>query len=263
MRRIIFLLFQTVLLLLFSYTPIVFADNTIGVPILVYHNFDPSKRGSMTISTRKFESQMQWLKVNGYTIIPLMKLVDYLQGKLTALPPKSIVITADDGRESVYKYMLPIVRKYQIPVTLFIYPEVISHASYALTWDQLKGLQKTGLFSVEGHTYWHPNFKEEKRHLSEEAYQKLVHVQLFNSKAILEKKLDTPITLLAWPFGIYDNYLENEAKKAGYAMAFSIHWGNANRAKQVMAEPRYMMVEDQSMKTFEAIVEGRVQGKKN
>lgn len=262
MRRIIFLLFQVVFLLIFSYTPIVFADSTIGVPILVYHNFDPSKRGSMTISTAKFESQLQWLKVNGYTIIPLMKLVDYLQGKLAVLPQKSIVITVDDGRESIYKYMLPIVRKYQIPVTLFIYPEIISHASYALTWEQLKELQKTGLFTIGGHTYWHPNFKQEKRHLSKDAYQRLVHIQLFNSKKIIEKKLGSPVTLLAWPFGIHDNYLENEAKKAGYIMAFSIHWGNASRTKPVMAEPRYMVVENQSMKTFEAIVEGRMQGKK-
>lgn len=231
-----------------------FAENSVNVPILVYHNFDPVKLGSMTISIKKFEEQLNWLKNNGYTVIPLKELVSYLQGKAISLPPKPVVITDDDGRESVYKYMLPLVLKYKIPVTLFIYPIIISHASYALTWEQLKELQKTGLFDIEGHTYWHPNFKQEKRHLSPSEYQKLVHVQLVNSKSILEKKLGTNITLLAWPFGIYDTYLENEAEKAGYVMAFSIDARSANKSMNKMAQPRYMMIEGQSMKTFEAIM---------
>lgn len=254
----------TILFLAFCFwCPIALADNATSVPILVYHNFDPVKTGSMTISTARFEQQLQWLKNNGYTIIPLMELVHYLQGKINALPPKSVVITDDDGRKSVYTYMLPLVRKYHIPVTLFVYPQVISHASYALTWQQLKELQKTGLFDIQGHTYWHPNFKQEKKRLSAAEYQKLVHIQLVNSKKILESKLGTPITLLAWPFGIHDNYLEQEASKAGYMMAFSIAARHADRAENKMAQPRYMIVAGQSMKTFEAIIKGNARGKKH
>lgn len=260
MRHTILLL--TILFLGLFSCSIALADNQISVPVLVYHNFDPIKKGSMTISTQKFATQMQWLKSNGYTVIPLMTLVNYSKGKINALPPKSVVITADDGRESVYQYMFPIVRKYNIPVTLFIYPMVISHAAYALTWEQLKDLQKTGLFDVQGHTYWHPNFKQEKKHLSESAYQKMVYAQLVTSKKILEQKLGTKITLLAWPFGIHDTYLENEAAKAGYIAAFSIAARHDCRAEKMMAQPRYMMVEDQSMAMFEAIVKGRAQGKR-
>jgi peptidoglycan/xylan/chitin deacetylase (PgdA/CDA1 family) len=101
------------------------ADNSISVPILTYHNLDPSTPGSMTISTAKFEEQLKWLKDNNYNVIPLMDLVNYLQEKTSSLPEKSVVITVDDGKESVYKYMLPIIRKYNVPVTLFIYPSAI------------------------------------------------------------------------------------------------------------------------------------------
>ena len=110
-----------------------FAEKPISVPILTYHNFDPTVPGSMTISTQKFADQLQWLKENGYTVIPLKELVSYLQGKTNSLPPKPVVITADDGRKSVYIYMLPLIKKYNVPVTLFIYPSAISNASYALT----------------------------------------------------------------------------------------------------------------------------------
>ncbi len=257
MRYLIFLLLS-----LFLLSPIALANDAIRVPILVYHNFDPVKKGSMTLSTARFEQQLNWLKENGYTVIPMKQLVSYLHGKIATLPAKSVVITDDDGRKSVYTYMLPIVRKYNVPVTLFVYPQIISHAKYALTWEELKALQNTGLFDVEGHTYWHPNFKQEKKHLSQSAYEKLVAVQLVTSKNVIEKKLGTPVTLLAWPFGIHDQYLENQAAKAGYVESFSIAYRDADRSEKAMAMPRYMMVEGQTMKTFAAIVEGRAQGKR-
>lgn len=257
MRCSIGLLFKNLLLTLTLFSTIAWADNAIRVPILVYHNFDPHTPGSMTITTAKFEAQLQWLKENDYTVIPLQDLVGYLQGKNAAIPEKSVVITADDGRESAYRYMVPLVRKYNIPVTLFIYPSSISNASYAMTWAQLKELQQTGLFDIQGHTYWHPNFKQEKKRLSDEDYQKLVHTQLMNSKKVLEEKLNIHVTLLAWPFGIYDDYLEQQALDAGYVMAFSIDGRLADKSEKVMAQPRYMMVEEQSMQTFAAIMKGQ------
>lgn len=246
------------LITLFFYT----TAFSVEVPVLVYHTLNPTIPGSMTITPSRVEAQLNWLKQHGYTVIPMRELVSYLQGKTNTLPPKSVVITDDDGHKSVYTYLLPIAEKYHIPVTLFIYPQIISHAKYALTWEQLKALQKTGLFDVEGHTYWHPNFKQDRKRMSPAAFQKMVDVQLIKSKQVIEKKLGTPITLLAWPFGIHDAYLENQAAKAGYVEAFSIAYRSADRAEKPMAMPRYMMIESQSMKTFAAIVEGRAQGKR-
>lgn len=262
MRHIINLALNSLLVVLCLISPNVMADNDIKVPILTYHNFDPSTPGSMTISTKKFEQQMQWLKDNGYTVIPLKDLVSYLQGDTDTLPEKSIVITMDDGRASVYKYMRTVIEKFDIPVTLFIYPSAISNASYAMTWDQLRALQQTGLFDIQGHTYWHPNFKQEKKKLGEVEYQKLVDAQLVKSKKVIDEKMKTSISTLAWPFGIYDEFLEQEAKKAGYVMAFSIDGRPASRAEKPMSQPRYMIVAGQDMNAFAAIASGQVMSKK-
>lgn len=256
MRKLFSSLIRNLLLLICLFCPIAFAGGT-TVPILVYHNFDPSVKGSMTMSTQKFEQQLAWLKENGYTVIPLKDLVSYLQGKKSSIPEKSVVITADDGRLSVYKYMLPIVRKYNVPVTLFVYPSSISNADYAMTWNQLRELQATGLFDIQGHTYWHPNFKQEKKRLSASEYEKFVHTQLVTSKNILDKKLDIDVSLIAWPHGIFDPYLEQQAAKAGYTMAFSIDGKPASRGEESITQPRYMIVEPMSMKSFSAIVNGR------
>lgn len=254
MRNYISKICYSMLLVLSLFNSVAYADTSISVPILTYHNFEPSESGSMIISTSKFEAQLKWLIENGYTVIPMKNLVSYLRGGDISIPAKSVVICTDDGRKSVYLHMLPIVRKYNIPVTLFVYPSSISNASYAMTWDQLRELQKTNLFDIQSHTYWHPNFKQEKKKLSASEYEKLVNTQFVSSKKTLDEKLKTNVTLLAWPFGIYDEYLEQQAAKAGYVMAFSIDPRPASKSENMMSQPRYLMVEGQSMQAFAAMI---------
>ena len=241
--------------------PAASADDQVTVPVLAYHRFGPKVADGMTVTTKVFAEQLQWLKDHQYTVIPLRTLVNYLRGQGPPPPAKSVVITVDDGHKTVFTEMQPLVHKYNIPVTLFIYPSCVSNASYAMTWEQLKALQATGLFDMQGHTFWHPNFKREKKKLKPAEYQKLVDTQLTKSKAILEKRFGTTVDLLAWPFGIYDDELEKDAAKAGYVAAFSIDRRNASLSEKMMTQPRYLMVNGDGLKNFEAIVTGRAQEK--
>jgi peptidoglycan/xylan/chitin deacetylase (PgdA/CDA1 family) len=236
------------------------ADEGAGVPILVYHRFGAAVVDSMTITTSVFESQMEWLKAHDYKVIPLGTLIDHLTGQAPPPPPRSVVITADDGHRSVYSDMLPAVKRHRIPVTLFVYPSAISNASYAMTWEQLKELHQTGLFSIQSHSFWHPNFKKEKARLSPDAYGKLVDSQLQNSRNVLEKRFGDKVDLLAWPFGIFDEALEKDAARVGYRAAFSIERKHASRSGSVMSLPRYLVVNGDGVKGFEAIVTGRSAG---
>jgi peptidoglycan/xylan/chitin deacetylase (PgdA/CDA1 family) len=223
------------------------------VPILVYHRFGPKVPDSMTVSTPVFKSHLQYLRDNHYVVVPLRQLVDHRLGKEPAPPARSTVITVDDGHRSVYTEMFPLVQRYRIPVTLFIYPSAISNADYALTWEQLRELKASGFFEIQSHTYWHPNFKIEKRRLSPGPYQKFVEMQLLRSKELLEKKLDIQVDMLAWPFGIYDDELIGLAKKAGYAAGFTLERRHTDSSDLPMALPRYLMVDATKAKVFERI----------
>ena len=234
-------------------------NNNLNIPIILYHNLNPTTSGSMNITPQKFEANLKLLKDNGFTFIPLKEAVEYLQGKRTTLPPKSVVLTADDGWESVYSYMYPIIKKLNIPVTLFIYPASISSGKHFLSWEQLKELKNTGLFDIQGHTYSHPNFKVAKSKLSPAAYEQFVQKELVMSKKILEDKMGIKVTLLAWPFGIYNNYLENEAAKAGYVMAFTIGYHTANQRFKPMEQPRFMIVDELVNQTFKIILSSATQ----
>jgi peptidoglycan/xylan/chitin deacetylase (PgdA/CDA1 family) len=210
----------------------------------------------MTVTTPVFESNLKYLKNNGYTVIPLRRLVDYYIRKSPPPPPRSVVIAADDGHKSVYSVMFPIIKKYRIPVTLFIYPSAISNASYAMTWDQLRELRKSGFFEIQSHSYWHPNFKREKKRLKPAEYEKFVEMQFGKSREKLEKELGIKVDMLAWPFGIYDDYLIHKANGAGYVAAFTIERRSATNSDNVMVLPRFLMTNADGGKVFDRILTG-------
>ena len=226
------------------------------VPILLYHRFGATVADGMTITTPVFESQMKYLHDNGYTVIPLRQLVDYYRGKAPAPKPKSVVICEDDAHKSVYSDMLPVIRRYGYPVTVFVYPSAVSNAKYAMTWEQLRELKKTGLFDIQSHTYWHPNFKKERKKLSGPALDQLVMTQLRKSKARLETELGGHVDMLAWPFGIYDDYLLGKAAEAGYVASFTIERRHATASDPVMKLPRYLLVNADSGRAFVQLLEG-------
>lgn len=231
-------------------------DGSPKIPILVYHRFGPVVADSMTVTTPVFESHLRYLRDNHYTVIPLRRFVDYLLGKAPPPPARSVVITADDGHRSVFTYMLPMAKRYHIPVTLFIYPSAISNASYAMTWEQLSELKRTGLFDIQSHSYWHPNFKKEKRRLPAPEYEKMVDMQLTKSKSQLEKRLGGTVEVLSWPFGICDNELIERARKAGYIAAFTLERRPASQSDNIMEIPRYLMTDAVRGKVFGRLVAG-------
>lgn len=226
----------------------------VRVPILLYHRLGPTVADSMTITTSTFESHLKYLRDNGYRVIPLRHLVDWYYEKGPALPAKSVVIVADDAHISIFTDMLPLVKKYEIPVTLFVYPSAISNADYAMTWEQLRELKKTGLFDIQSHTYWHPNFKKEQKRLNPAGYEKFVITQLKKSKERLEKEMRGDVEYLAWPFGIYDDYLVTKAIEAGYKAAFTIERHHAGTEDNVMRIPRYLLTSQDQGKAFAMIL---------
>lgn len=224
------------------------------VPILVYHRFAATVTDSMTVRSSTFEDHLRVLRSQGYSVIPLHDLLDYLYGRRAGLPAKAVVMTADDGHRSVYQVMYPLVQRYRVPVTLFIYPSAISNASYALTWDELRRMQQSGGVDVQSHSYWHPNFVQERRRLSPQAYRQLVRQQLLRPRQVIEKQLGHKVDLLAWPFGLYDAELMQEAQTAGYLAAFSLEARPVTWRDSLWALPRLLMVDAYDAKTFAALL---------
>jgi len=195
----------------------------------------------MTVTTSTFESQLKYITHQGYVVIRLRQLVDDYLGRRHTPPSKSLVITVDDGHRSVYSDLFPLLKRYRIPATLFLYPSAISNAPYAVTWDQLREMKETGLFDFQCHTFWHPNFKKDKERLRPAEYENFVNMQLKKSREKLEERLGVKVDMLAWPFGIYDGELIKRASEAGYVATFTMKRHHVSPTDDVLSLPRYLI----------------------
>ena len=62
--------------------------------------------------------------------------------------------------------------------------------------------------------------------------------------------------MLAWPFGIYDDYLLKKAAEAGYIATFTIERRHAATSENVMKLPRYLLINADQGKSFAQILAG-------
>ncbi|WP_061958535.1 polysaccharide deacetylase family protein [Cupriavidus pauculus] len=215
------------------------------IPILVYHRFADTVDDPMTVRLDNFRSHLRAIRHAGFRVVPLADVLVWYRGEPNALPERSVAITIDDGHRSVFEALRPMLRAMPspVPVTVFVYPSAISNASYAMTWDELISMKKDGNFSIESHTYWHPNFRSERAKRDGADYQSFVLDQFKRARTIIASKTGTPPTLLAWPFGIHDAELEGLATKAGYVAAFTIEARPVSRSESIMALPRYLITD--------------------
>jgi peptidoglycan/xylan/chitin deacetylase (PgdA/CDA1 family) len=226
----------------------------VHVPVLLYHRFGPSVADAMTVRTSTFRRQLEYMRREHVTVIPLRTLVSYLRGEGPAPPARAVCITADDGHMSVYHEMLPVVREYQVPVTLFVYPSAISNASYAMTWDQLVALRQTGLFDIQSHTYWHPRFDRERHRLAPAAFDAFVTRQFVAAQEVISARTGSDVQFLAWPFGIYDDDLIRRAEAAGYVAGFTLERRAATAHDPVLALPRFLVTDGDGERGLAALL---------
>lgn len=85
--------------------------------ILMYHRFsDPPVKG--WTSPEYFEQQVRYIKKN-YNPFSLVGLMQY-QRDNGKIPSHAVIITVDDGYRDFYEYAFPILKKYDVPATLFV-----------------------------------------------------------------------------------------------------------------------------------------------
>jgi len=182
----------------------VFANGYQTVPILCYHRFGV-KTSKLNVTPAAFEQQMEWLARNGYTVVTFARLARFLEGK-EALPPKSVVITIDDGYRSSYEIAYPILKKFGFPATVFLYTDFVG-ASDAMTWAQMKEMTASGLVTIQPHSKSHANLTQRLPNESEARYRERVRREVTTPVAALKDRLSEPSYTFAYPYGDVNEYV--------------------------------------------------------
>ena len=182
-----------------------------GFPILEYHMVqqeDPKDAYAYNVPVEDFQQQLDYLQEQGYTTISIR---DYLRAKkgLLQLPEKPIILTFDDGYESNYKELLPILEERGLKATIFMVTNDIGKDGY-LSWQQLKDREKRGI-EIGSHTANHLPLTG--RSLDEAREE----VKL--SKLLMEWNGMKTIYTLSYPNGKYTTDLEQMLKEEEYLAA--------------------------------------------
>lgn len=119
------------------------------IAILIYHRVSPRRdnRPLEPLSPQSFERQMKYFSQN-FEILPLEKLAKLIV-KGGPLPEKAVVMTFDDGYKDNYHYAYPVLKKYNIPATIFLTTGHIGTGNL-FWWDKVSYIiQHTGLDELD------------------------------------------------------------------------------------------------------------------
>ena len=118
--------------------------------VLTYHRVDePARRpwldpGLISATPKDFSKQMAYL-ASHYQVLTVSDVLTALKSpNKKHLPPRSVLVTFDDGYCDFEEQAWPILRRYKIPATLFVPTAFPDHPEQTFWWDDLyQGLQNT------------------------------------------------------------------------------------------------------------------------
>ncbi len=190
------------------------------VPILVYHNLAARSKGRMILGAKAFEEQMRYLKTNGYRVITLKQLVEFISFK-RQLPQRSVLLTFDDGFRSFLQYGYPVLKELGFSATLFVYTDYLGAGGNALTWADLRKLIQEG-FDVQAHSKSHGDMVRAANEPAGE-YGRRLEAELTQPLALFEKNLGFKPNILAYPYGRQDDTVVRRTMERGYIAAFTVN----------------------------------------
>lgn len=222
--------------------------------VLCYHDFR-EKPSKWSITPQRLEAHIQTLKALGFTFLTLGEAVKLLTGQWKGNPPKrAVVITVDDGFRSAYSVLFPLLKRYGVKATLFVYTDWIDKNLGALTWEQLREMAQSGLVEIASHTVTHAYPRKLKRKLNGEQYKRKMEWEFVKSKAELEQRLGIKVEGLAYPGGYADGTLKGLAQRTGYKWAAVINPKPLTVGFDRYAIPRYGVSAETTVEALKAWV---------
>ncbi len=216
---------------------IIIAQISNSTTILIYHKIGDSRTPSTNLSIENFQKQMKYLYDNHYRIMPLKKVVNMIKHK-KILPKKSVVITFDDGYRTVYTNAFPILKKYKFQATVFLPTKAIQkHYPDYMTIKQIKEMQAHNI-DFQSHSYSHPRMAYKPKDLTQKQYIDLIKNELASSINFFKKYLGYKPYAFAIPYGEYNKFVIEEAKKQGFEAILTQDTGAVSKDTPLYLMPR-------------------------
>ncbi|WP_410209996.1 poly-beta-1,6-N-acetyl-D-glucosamine N-deacetylase PgaB [Aquirhabdus sp.] len=245
------------------------ADHTVQIPqdqyvVLAFHdvreNFRPSvDRDPYAIDAGRLAHFFDWIQSHHLQPVSLQQILDAQQNK-QALPKNAVLLTFDDGPESHFKTVYPLLKTYNYPAlfalqTGWITGQVPSTAygpNGFVTWAQLREMQASGLVEFATHTHdlhrgimANPQGNLEpaamtrlydpatQRYESDADYRLRIRNDLTLSAYLIQKELGIRPRAVVWPYGAMSELTREIAASAGLPISFALGDDRINQVQDI------------------------------
>ncbi len=188
--------------------------------ILMFHSIG-EKKTSLVVSKNKLIEIIEFFIKRNFIFSKLSDIDKSIK--------KKVILTFDDGYKDNYTILLPIIQKYNIPVTIFISTGFIGNIfkdSSEIEYEMLdvyeiKELSKSHLVEIGAHSVTHRNFtdisyNEQKQEICESIFY-------------LENLIENKIISFAYPRGKYNNETLEILKNTSIKYAVTVKDGYYNQ----------------------------------
>lgn len=191
--------------------------------ILCYHGVDPAWQSALSVSPGAFAGHMSWLARNR-RVVPLTEAATRVSNS-GRLPRGMVAVTFDDGFAGLHEHALHVLASNGIPATIFLVAETLTPQGRPVDWvdgiapgtlttlgpEEILEMRDAGV-EFGSHSYSHRDLTQ----LTQAECER----DLKDSRDVLQDLLDRPVQSLAYPRGIYNERVQEAARKAGFAHAF-------------------------------------------
>ncbi len=222
------------------------------VPVLCYHRFGASGRqDAFSLAPEEFARQLAIIADEGFVPVSLTQLAaGWEQGQ--PLPEKPLLITVDDGYRNFNQHARPLLEARGYPAVLFIYTDFVG-ARLGFSRAELRELQAAG-YDIGSHSASHPKLNKSLANETREARLERLHRELAGSREKLRKWSGGEVRGLAYPYGLWDQVVAEQAQAAGYHLMFTVNPGPNRTGDPKICLKRNMVLRGTRDATFRAML---------
>jgi peptidoglycan/xylan/chitin deacetylase (PgdA/CDA1 family) len=194
------------------------------VVILTYHKVqNRPELGGTWLTVRAFRRQMELVRSSG---LPVLHLTDYLDALGRGGDAgRGVVLTFDDGYESVYTGGWPVLRELGLPATVFLvtgyvgrsneWEQPLARGAFRhLSWDQAREMAADGLVRFESHGVTHRDLTA----LDDAELER----EFRESREAIAGELGRAPEAFSYPFGRFDARVAAALREAGYTYGVAV-----------------------------------------